>query len=401
MSTNKFPAPKASHLRLVLFQKFPGTNVSEATQSTTEPALYLDIPITVLNSFSPYPRKFLRFLAFAVLGYECTIFRDNVNIGDIGDVVGCTVYHARSNTSAVETMDNMIDPYVTARRASTHTKTEHRYNLTTRLEGRDYTNIFGPTPPVSAVGTHIIPFARGSEWLSMLLKARLKEPSDHVKSFNDINDLRNCFLTSADLQLEFDAKRVAIIKTPNCILKMDDLFQTVRPIPDRPDSNLSFPNNERYTLHYILDPSQLGPTGFAYPPNIDAKFKTSTTIPKPPGVLLHYHYGSAVLLQWGNKAKFPKGSFSRPQAAPMVPAYGPPSVTTDRLAIRATLRQARSLASVSKEPSEGDDIDMGDVPYEEWLMMVLGVSNPDTRARLDEEKQAFQSAIQQWAEQVE
>jgi hypothetical protein len=29
-----------------------------------------------------------------------------VNIGDIGDVVGCTVYHARSNTSGEFTCDN-------------------------------------------------------------------------------------------------------------------------------------------------------------------------------------------------------------------------------------------------------------------------------------------------------
>ncbi|KAH8792260.1 hypothetical protein DL96DRAFT_1829353 [Flagelloscypha sp. PMI_526] len=400
MSMSEACALKANHLRLVLFQKFPGTDISEATVSTTEPALYLDIPITILNSFSPYPRKFLRFLAFAVLGYECTILYDNIDIGDTGDVVERAVYHARSNTT--ETMKNMIDPEVTARGTSTQTETEHRNDFATQLEDRDYTGIFGATPPDGAAGCHIIPSARGSEWLRLLLRTRLKEAHDNVENLNDINDLRNGFLSDHNLHNGLGAKRIAVIKTPNRILQTTDIRSAVRPVPDHPGSDLSFPDNERYTLHYLGDPSTLGIVGFSCPLNIDAKFKTSTTIPKPAAVLLHYHYGSAVLLQWGNKPKFPEGAFRRPQAAHKVPTNGLSTKQANRLAtVTKVEEEARALASIPREPDKDEDGDMEDVPYEEWLMMVLAVNNPETRARLDEEKQAFQSSIQRWAEQVQ
>ncbi|KAH8834154.1 hypothetical protein DL96DRAFT_1579604, partial [Flagelloscypha sp. PMI_526] len=307
MSTNQSTAPREGHIRLVLFQTFPGTNVAEAMITTTEPELYLDIPIEVLNVVSPVPRKYLRFIAFAVLGYECTILHDNVNIGNVGSVEDRAIYYAHSNT--IETMDYMVDHEVNSRRSSIRTKIESRNEFAANLQKRDGGSIFAPIAHPAAC--HIIPFARGNDWLDIIVKGRPCEDGEDLSDLESIDDIRNGFLSTSDMLSSLYLCELAVIKTPNRILETTDLRHTPRPFLDEPDLNISFPNNARYTLHYLVPQSRLLSFVTSCPPNIDAKFKNLEQ--QPAAMLLHYHYGNAALRMWGNKPNFPKHTFRRPQ----------------------------------------------------------------------------------------
>lgn len=84
-----------------------------------------------------------------------------------------------------------------------------------------------------------------------------------------------------------------LCQTPNPMLEMND-------IPDRYTrrvigKGLTFPDNNRYTLQWLVTPPEA--SLWVFPNNNDATFQDQT-LPKPSDLLLHYNYGAAAVKQW-------------------------------------------------------------------------------------------------------
>jgi hypothetical protein len=113
-------------------------------------------------------------------------------------------------------------------------------------------------------------------------------------------------------------------QTPNHILDMTD-------VPLRHDQanmppNVSYPDHERYTLQWLLNPGPFMLT--VIPNNVDAAFKTTSKKPKPSDLLLHYNYGAAAVKWWGHGINFFKNCTNPPRPAVPVPAPVEASRTT-------------------------------------------------------------------------
>ncbi|KAG9218197.1 hypothetical protein CCMSSC00406_0005878 [Pleurotus cornucopiae] len=142
---------------------------------------------------------------------------------------------------------------------------------------------------------HIIPFARGTGNMSILVHQRSITPA-----INDINDKRNGFLCEYNLHRLFDQRQVAVLVTPNDILGREDIPQAASPglLQDLRSS----PSRLSYTLQHInitvpQDAIMVNALGAVN--NRDAKFLDCSRSGLPHAALLHYLYGASVVLAFG------------------------------------------------------------------------------------------------------
>jgi len=162
------------------------------------------------------------------------------------------------------------------------------------------------------VAMHIIPYQRGSEWFRLIVENRPKY-GEHATRLHGINNIRNGVFANLHIHQGFDSRRVAILKTPNRILGVDDIpLGTDRELLD----NVSYPTDSRYTLQWLTTPARF----VAVPNNGDAAFKKDTKLPKPSDLLLHYNYGAAAVKMWGHGYEVLQNRANLPRPAVPVPA---------------------------------------------------------------------------------
>ncbi|KAF8343708.1 hypothetical protein F5887DRAFT_1134767 [Amanita rubescens] len=305
-------------------------------EENTNSAFYLQIPLDIINGLCLRSLKYLHFLGWCILGAEGVLALefDGDEINTDRDIVDQQIYYY--------VLDDVLDParvidleVIKARTNVPSETTATRDDFRTRLLERDVCCVWSGTNYGAAI--HIIPFKQGPDWLRLIITNRPKY-RESVAALNDINDIRNGVFANGTIHQGFDERSAAILKTPNHILRTED----VPPCPDRifTSPDVSYPTRNRYTLQWLE--SQDAATMHFFPNNSDAAFRNLPRERKPSALLLHYNYGAAAVKNWGRGKDVLQrlANPPRPQVPVPVPA-GPPRVIHDRAATVGKLQAAR------------------------------------------------------------
>ncbi|KAF9519465.1 hypothetical protein BS47DRAFT_1358081 [Hydnum rufescens UP504] len=200
-----------------------------------DPCFYLEIPLTEIDALCLSPRKYLVFLAWCILDLSHAVDPKVVKTGTTG------------LSQTTETRDAFRD----------------------ELLGRDGQCVF---TGADAVVMHIIPFKCGSEWFRRIVENRAHD-DENVENLTDINDIRNGMLALDLLRTWFDARGVAILKTPNRYLNRSDIPPRANRLCPLP-VGATYPLAEHYTIQWLGQPALA--TRLMLPNNSEAAFISGT-----------------------------------------------------------------------------------------------------------------------------
>ncbi|KIY42886.1 hypothetical protein FISHEDRAFT_79025 [Fistulina hepatica ATCC 64428] len=377
--------PSPAHIWLVLIQP---------TESLPQ-GYHLQIPLTIIESFAiPRSRsKFLRFIGYCVVGMKGHLKRELtqeqgagtvrlLNVNDADELVDQGIYHFFTSSGEGIIADSFVDLDVVLRKhtLSYTTTTTRDYQFVAEVRERDGGSIFDRMSPRFNVAQHIIPQARGDEWIQHIVA---KRPLDH-SDVRSVDDVRNGFMVNGFLNQAFDVKyrTFVIIKTPNPILDMDDIPGCVERGKVRDDT--SYPTQCRYTLKYMTKEMQEDQLSVLYPDNIDATFVQDNEGKLPSGPLLDYVFGAAAVFEWGCRDL--TDTFNKLGYQP----YHPTASVARRRRGKLTPQPDEEGGSVS-----GEEVDALD------FVMFLRINTGAARRRREEEDAALRSRISAWASDVE
>ncbi|KAH9973565.1 hypothetical protein BGW80DRAFT_245456 [Lactifluus volemus] len=225
--------PDPERIRLILYR--PSDN--------SDP-LCLDIPTSAPASFCLHPRKYLRYLGWCVLGIEGHVAKVSPgeavdDIGDEGTLEDQGVYQYCYSSAAGHPLRHAVD-LCTITRSPTPEITDASSSLLVSLseeqlretlERRDGQCVFSRLPPRICVAAHIIPCLHGDKWFQSLIHNRDAYDED-VTDLHSVDDVRNGFLTMKTMQYYHEKQFLAILKTPNPVLGIDDVsHKEGRPLP--------------------------------------------------------------------------------------------------------------------------------------------------------------------------
>ncbi|GJJ07772.1 hypothetical protein Clacol_001977 [Clathrus columnatus] len=340
-------------------------------QLNLEGGLALNISIAVIRSCCTRPLLYLQYVGWCILKAIGELQDSEGNAVDLDteDIDEEMIYNYQTDTG----LEHAIDPEVIRLHSSVATtKTDIRANFKQLLSERDGNCIW--TNEELPDGTHLIPFARGDEWLQRIVENRFHEGDDE-EDLTDIhiNDIRNGVLGSRTIHGLFDRRDVAVLKTPNPILQCHHIpAMHQRELPE----GASYPQGSRYTLQWLTTGYNVT-TRSRYPHNSDAAF-IDHSLPKPSELILHYMYGAAMLQQFGlggyEELLLTRAGVPRPEPPPRVPT--PPTRTVgDRSRTIAKLEQARQ-----RQGGGGGNNKAGRVWTARWkTQRSLWIKNPSTQ----------------------
>ncbi|KAJ7669051.1 hypothetical protein B0H14DRAFT_3538832 [Mycena olivaceomarginata] len=281
-------------------------------------SLYLDVPVDAVASLCLHPVKYLRFLAYCILGVDGTIAMEDFE-GEVlpdedrlGEGVYCFVREGEGDV-----LEHAVDPEALTYSHVFET-TNTRDNFRTLVAERDVVCIFTNMHEESCQGIHVVPFNKGDAWMKHIVENRIPEEKEDVSNLTTINEIRNGMLVSNDLHPLIDKRKLVVLKTPNRVLACND-------IPPRSNNN----------------PDLLGD---------DAAFKKHSKKPKPSPLLLNYNYGVAALKWWGKGPEYLLTARKRP-APPIAATLG---------SLRSKVNRSHKLAGLqggSGGNGEVEDID--------------------------------------------
>ncbi|KIJ57367.1 hypothetical protein M422DRAFT_773951 [Sphaerobolus stellatus SS14] len=232
------PSPPENHVHLVLHTKVDGTQ------------FYLEIPVSLITANCLKPLKYLKYLGWCILAIEgvLRLERDKLageEVPDMnGQLQGKVYFYSLSNNVAVD-LDVIKARTSTSSSEISGTRAQFRKDLLAR-DGRC---IFTQFP--AAAAAHIIPYARGDQWLQLLINNRPHEDEDEIENLESICDIRNgCILMDTIHNQTFDPRLAAILKTPNRILEMAD----IPPRHHRSNAlapNTGYPSDARFTYQWL------------------------------------------------------------------------------------------------------------------------------------------------------
>ncbi|KAF7371615.1 hypothetical protein MVEN_00017000 [Mycena venus] len=332
---------------------------------------YLEIPISVVQSNSVRPIKYLRFLGWCIIGILGTVKSDREGV----DIVNTAllqdrgtyfyVYDASDDDAALQ---YAVDLDVIKARshisASDSSIRARDAAFKDSLLQRDASCIFTSKPPLFCEGAHIIPFHKGDEWFDLIVKNR-PAPDENVSTLTTVDDTRNGMLLDSNAHIVADSRHVVVLKTPNAVLGVDD----IPPRHNRAlDDDIKYPDEQRYTLQWLHGTAK---EQAVVPNNSDATFRKYTRILKPSPMLLHYNYGAAAVKWWGHGASSYLGISNRPTmprpSVPVPAATGP---------IRTKRTAAQLDASILKRATGNTGVS-GSGPRESEVARDEGVMDPD------------------------
>ncbi|KAJ8495286.1 hypothetical protein ONZ45_g12931 [Pleurotus djamor] len=252
----------------------------------------LDIPLSVIKTLCLQPVKWLRYVGWAILFTDGYITRqsdpDSARVSDDEALSDTDVlFYIAPDLQTSRVVDISI----------AHRCGDSRQSFSSRdpdfpleVRARDGACIYSADNTLTQA-SHLIPFARGSPWMSILAAERGFEVTD-------INDVRNGILLLNSVHGFMEKKCIAILHTPNDILRCSDIPSDTHISTDARLATL--PNiGQRYTLHHIkLLPASAITLSAVASNNSDARFQNlqESKLPYPP--ILHYFYGLAVLLSY-------------------------------------------------------------------------------------------------------
>ncbi|KAI9567886.1 hypothetical protein HD554DRAFT_2314559 [Boletus coccyginus] len=282
MSSAAQPTPPENHVHLVLLQQQPDP-------------FYLEIPLGVITDVCRHPPKYLCYLGWCVLGAEGSLQDEAGNHVDLdGDLVDQSIYYYRLPVAEQDVLLHAVDLEVIKLRSQVPSQTSRtRGSFREDLAKRDGERCVW-TGFHRGAGMHIIPWSKGDEWLQLIIANRPRGGEQGLRTLKSINDIRNGIIgIPFPHHSYFDSRDAVILKTPNLILRTND-------VPGPHNRNLhdgySYSPQARYTFQWLFtdDPELL----HSFPNNADAAF-VSHDKPKPSDLLLHYSYGAAAVTKWG------------------------------------------------------------------------------------------------------
>ncbi|KAF8523451.1 hypothetical protein BU17DRAFT_63744 [Hysterangium stoloniferum] len=368
---------------------------------------YLQIPLDTIESLCLKPRKYLRYLAWSILGVEGSLAldSDSDSISTDGGLDNGGIYYYITDTNSYQAVDLEV---IKMRTSVPSEPTQSHNEFCTNLLERDGFCVWTGVAPKNGAGLHIIPFSRGSEWFQLIVGNR-PNYSENVGDLDDINDIRNGVFASHMIHHVFDSRDIAILKTPNRYLSTKD----IPPRNKRPNmtTSVTYPTNSRYTLQWLNpdDPA----IHQVLPDNRDAAFMKGTTKPKPSDLLLHYNYGAAAVKWWGNGTETLR-KLAQPPRPPVPAPSGPSRTTHDRMTVINKLHAARAAGrsgagNAAAGPStagaateEGELVDSKGQPKwdEDDVMLFFWGNSQAARERHDKKVQENSQRMEQWREGV-
>ncbi|TDL26653.1 hypothetical protein BD410DRAFT_825774 [Rickenella mellea] len=339
-------------------------------------SFYLDIPLDVMRNLCLKPRKYLVYLGWCILGTEGKLTgRDGSELMELeGGLDDKGLYYYVTGTLEKTDLSQAIDLEV-IKQSTVHSGTtdSHKTFADTLLQ-RDNCCVFTGLDKSLRLGMHIIPYARGSEWLRLIIANRPKY-GEEVEDLVDIEDIRNGISENPNIRMAFDLRHLVILKTPNHVLTNMDVPQRAERRSAMPE-DVAYPDNERYTLQWLVIPGVAELRYFA-DHNMDAAFKKETEEPKPSELLLHYNYGAAAVRHWGH-------GMGVLQERPNLPRPTGPVRT----------RKERSAAIRKRDRTQGE-WDADDIVLFFWA------NTPAARERRRKEQEERTQYMEAWRQGVE
>ncbi|KAJ7350879.1 hypothetical protein DFH08DRAFT_118338 [Mycena albidolilacea] len=172
--------------------------------------LYLDVPVDAVASLCLHPVKYLRFLAYCILGVDGTIVTEDFEgevLPDEDRLVEGIYYFVREGEGNV--LEHAVDPEaLTYSHVSETTNT--RDNFWTLVAERDVACIFTNMNEESCQGIHIVPFSKGDAWMKHIVEKKIPEEKGDVSNLMTINEIRNGMLVSNVLHPLIDKKKLVV-----------------------------------------------------------------------------------------------------------------------------------------------------------------------------------------------
>ncbi|KAF9487619.1 hypothetical protein BDN71DRAFT_1513776 [Pleurotus eryngii] len=271
-------------------------SLPSVSDSLTETRLLLEIPLEKIQSLCLRPAKWLRFVGWSIYhaseGYLSRHSDGSDRLTDESLLVNgdFIFYHAPGFDRGA-----VADTDVIAHQTHTSTATrveQFRKDVTERDDGCIFSTWTGQA-------CHIIPFARGCNWISMLCRQRSIDPS-----IEDINDPRNGFTCFGPTHIMLDKRNAAILVTPNPILECSDVPPSLGFA--HPDDDRGILPERRYTIQHLQGtPKDLQCLDQNYSSNNrDARFRDPSVEGLPHPALLNYVYGASILKVFGQTESF-------------------------------------------------------------------------------------------------
>ncbi|TFK53201.1 hypothetical protein OE88DRAFT_1354823 [Heliocybe sulcata] len=346
--------------------------------------VWLDIPIDIVIRLCFRPIKYLKYLGWTILDLEGVIHSGGQLVEDNAQLIpgGSYVYVVKDLASA-----SPVNLKVANKRTESQTQASAREAFRSTLTHRDPVCIFTRTPSYFGLqAVHIVPFARGEEWLQAIIRDRTYSAMEDVpKDDLHLNHSVNGFIASLDVHTVIGARLAAVLQvdhgsccfcifhlpglqTPNSMLSHDDVRQQLHPSWER-DHHYPKDEAKRYIFQYLdfggLDPNDVT----RHVPNcLLAVFSGDPQEPRPSPLLLHDMYGCTVLRLWGRNVKcladHPRFAHGPPPTARML---GPSQTSADYCKIIANLEAGRS-----NNRSSGDLTSISEEEDEEWHTTASG-----------------------------
>ncbi|TFY80591.1 hypothetical protein EWM64_g3423 [Hericium alpestre] len=228
---------------------------------------YLDLSIVVIQKFCPRPVKFLRYLAWCILGVvgpKTSILFNNAPVDDDDNLVkhGTYFFSAPEMSKVYQHIDIL---------------------MLTSTPG-NFERIFEEKPDFEHIPIR-------DESYDLFEPDKFEENEED--GFRDELLKRDspCVFTNWDRGNS--TRLIQEDHTPNCVLSPED-------IPARPEHHVdptdSYPDNQRYTFQWF----EQNPAVMALAPNnSDAAFRRENQGALPSAHLLAFHYAVSVVKQWG------------------------------------------------------------------------------------------------------
>ncbi|KAF8737659.1 hypothetical protein AX14_012536 [Amanita brunnescens Koide BX004] len=250
----------------------------------------LSISVETCQRFSVHPLSWLRYVGFTIYGTEGHIFRSAagpvVRYSEV-DIQAGVYYYIPDSQGPF-----LLDPDVMDNRTSDSSAISiRRENFVKGVTDRDGSCLMtGATSNFRAC--HIIPHAKGSQYINSLANHR-NEVLD--PPLNGINDPRNGILLQVSLHRPFGASVVAFLQTPNFAMSVNDVALVMQPSAEYLGFNPSLAVS-RLTFQHFNAPDVV--TAIVAPHNSDARQRVDHD-DWPPPFLFDVAYGCAALNTWG------------------------------------------------------------------------------------------------------
>ncbi|KAJ7085821.1 hypothetical protein B0H15DRAFT_846503 [Mycena belliarum] len=246
--------------------------------------LFLDIPVLEALRLSNRPVKWLRYMAWCIHGQpgRLTAF-DGSQVDEEQGLAGLLQSYYYVSAFPPCFIDvNAIDDRTSD--ASGCDLTRRRAHFRDDVIDRDGTCIITGDAPLNCTACHILPHAKGDNYMRSLMDHRGIQGPARV---DKIDDVRNGILLCNGLPRPFGAGEVAFLLTPSLYLAPDDIpANAAGPVP-----------LHRLTIQHIFTPPGVIMTARLAPHNDDVRLDVSPDAPSAD--ILHFFYACAVLRRWG------------------------------------------------------------------------------------------------------